>query len=149
MKRTNVITYSHSCYTIRSLIGIRSLFLMSHLVSFLFLQVKFRVSDVQVPDIPGMFTTFKANNVPLFVDGQQVYTNTCFVIPTQKDFAMVVSVKSFFKFDFLLGSICLSLYGVWSVSRRLWSLLNLRQFSTNHPDLNQSISDVEQWNNHL
>jgi hypothetical protein len=30
------------------------------------------LSDVHVPDIPGMFTTFKANNVPLFVDGQQV-----------------------------------------------------------------------------
>ena len=29
------------------------------------------MSDVQVPDIPGMFTTFKANDVPLFVDGQQ------------------------------------------------------------------------------
>ncbi len=23
-----------------------------------------------MPDIPGMFTTFKAHNVPLFVDGQ-------------------------------------------------------------------------------
>ncbi len=36
-------------------------------------QIKFRLRDVQVPDIPGMFTTFKAGNVPLFVDGQQFY----------------------------------------------------------------------------
>ena len=28
---------------------------------------------MKVPDIPGMFTTFKANNTPLFVDGQQFY----------------------------------------------------------------------------
>ncbi len=35
------------------------------------LQLKFRLGDVQVPDIPGMFTTFKARDVPLFVDGQQ------------------------------------------------------------------------------
>ena len=34
-------------------------------------QVKFKASDVHVPDSPGMFTTFKAKNVPLFVDGQQ------------------------------------------------------------------------------
>ena len=46
-----------------------------------FPQVKFRVSDVQVPDIPGMFTTFKANNVPLFVDGEQVHIYTVTVIP--------------------------------------------------------------------
>ena len=31
------------------------------------------MQDVQVPDIPGMFTTFKAKNVPLFVDGEQFY----------------------------------------------------------------------------
>ncbi len=34
-------------------------------------QITFRLDDVKVPDIPGMFTTFKAHNVPLFVDGQQ------------------------------------------------------------------------------
>eukprot|EP00095_Tigriopus_kingsejongensis_P006749 maker-scaffold1404_size42976-snap-gene-0.11 protein:Tk06749 transcript:maker-scaffold1404_size42976-snap-gene-0.11-mRNA-1 annotation:"GK24268" len=34
-------------------------------------EIKFRLQDVHVPDIPGMFTTFKARNVPLFVDGSQ------------------------------------------------------------------------------
>ena len=29
------------------------------------------MSDVNVPDIPGMFTTFKAKNVPLFVEMTQ------------------------------------------------------------------------------
>ena len=43
----------------------------SNIHCFFGFQVKFRVTDVQVPDIPGMFTTFKANNVPLFVDGEQ------------------------------------------------------------------------------
>ncbi len=28
-----------------------------------------------MPDIPGMFTTFKARNVPLFVDGEQFYSH--------------------------------------------------------------------------
>ncbi|TRY61265.1 hypothetical protein TCAL_07457 [Tigriopus californicus] len=36
-------------------------------------EIKFRLKDVQVPDIPGMFTTFKARNIPLFVDGTQFY----------------------------------------------------------------------------
>ena len=34
-------------------------------------KIEFRVSDVDVPDIPGMFTTFKAGNVPLFVEMNQ------------------------------------------------------------------------------
>jgi hypothetical protein len=38
-------------------------------------QITFRAQDVQVPDIPGMFTTFKARNVPLFVDGEQFESN--------------------------------------------------------------------------
>ena len=29
---------------------------------------------MQVPDIPGMFTTFKARNIPLFVDSSQFYS---------------------------------------------------------------------------
>jgi len=37
-------------------------------------QIKFRSSDVHVPDIPGMFTTFKARNVPLFVESGQFYS---------------------------------------------------------------------------
>ena len=32
------------------------------------LQIKFKIKDVHVPSIPGMFTTFRAKNVPLFVD---------------------------------------------------------------------------------
>jgi len=34
-------------------------------------RIEFRISDVKVPDIPGMFTTFTARNVPLFVDMDQ------------------------------------------------------------------------------
>jgi len=34
-------------------------------------KIEFKLSDVHVPDIPGMFTTFKARNVPLFVEGSQ------------------------------------------------------------------------------
>merc|ERR1712098_307724 len=34
-------------------------------------KIEFKVKDVEVPDIPGMFTTFKANSVPLFVEGSQ------------------------------------------------------------------------------
>jgi hypothetical protein len=41
---------------------------MWHIFSF---QITFNKSDVLVPDIPGMFTTFKVGDVPLFVDGQQ------------------------------------------------------------------------------
>lgn len=41
---------------------------------FLDQQIKFRSSDVHVPDIPGMFTTFKARNVPLFVESGQFYS---------------------------------------------------------------------------
>jgi len=37
-------------------------------------QIKFRSSEVHVPDIPGMFTTFKARNVPLFVESGQFYS---------------------------------------------------------------------------
>jgi len=36
-------------------------------------KIEFKVNDVEVPDIPGMFTTFKANSVPLFVEGSQFY----------------------------------------------------------------------------
>merc|ERR1712083_716677 len=32
-------------------------------------KIEFKLSDVNVPDIPGMFTTFKARNMPLFVEG--------------------------------------------------------------------------------
>lgn len=32
-------------------------------------KIEFKLGDVQVPDIPGMFTTFKAKNVALFVEG--------------------------------------------------------------------------------
>lgn len=31
-------------------------------------KVQFKPEDVVVPDIPGMFTTFKVNNTPMFVD---------------------------------------------------------------------------------
>ena len=34
-------------------------------------KIEFKVTDVEVPQIPGMFTTFKANSVPLFVEGSQ------------------------------------------------------------------------------
>merc|ERR1711994_852946 len=34
-------------------------------------RIEFRTSDVKVPDIPGMFTTFTARNVPLFVEMSQ------------------------------------------------------------------------------
>ena len=37
---------------------------------FLLFQLKFRASEVHVPDIPGAFTTFKAKDVPLFVDNE-------------------------------------------------------------------------------
>jgi len=37
-------------------------------------QIQFRPTDVHVPDIPGMFTTFKARNVPLFVESGQFYS---------------------------------------------------------------------------
>lgn len=33
------------------------------------MQIKFRLKDVMVPDLPGMFTTFKVMGTPLFVDG--------------------------------------------------------------------------------
>ncbi len=39
-------------------------------------KIEFRVSDVKVPDIPGMFTTFKAKDVPLFVEGSQFQDRT-------------------------------------------------------------------------
>ena len=32
-------------------------------------KIEFKLDDVDVPDVPGMFTTFKARNVPLFVEG--------------------------------------------------------------------------------
>ena len=35
------------------------------------MQIKFRLNDVNVPDIPGMFTTFKAKGQPLFVEGNR------------------------------------------------------------------------------
>ncbi len=38
-------------------------------------ETKFRASDVTRPEIPSMFTTFKANDVPLFVD------SSCFENP--------------------------------------------------------------------
>ena len=34
-------------------------------------KIEFKIKDVEVSDIPGMFTTFKANSVPLFVEGSQ------------------------------------------------------------------------------
>ena len=34
-------------------------------------QLEFRPSDVQIPELPSMFTTFKAHDVPLFVDASQ------------------------------------------------------------------------------
>lgn len=40
-----------------------------HTVIVLFcIQVKFSCEDVEVPDVPGMFTTFHAKNIPMFVD---------------------------------------------------------------------------------
>merc|ERR1712226_792212 len=36
-------------------------------------QITFKASDVKVPDIPGMFTTFQVNGRPLFVDGGAFY----------------------------------------------------------------------------
>ena len=38
------------------------------LKGFFWFQIKFKIKDVHVPSIPGMFTTFRAKNVPLFVD---------------------------------------------------------------------------------
>ena len=40
---------------------------------FCVLQIKFKLNDVKVPDIPGMFCTFKAKGRPLFVDGSEFY----------------------------------------------------------------------------
>ena len=40
---------------------------------FCFFQIKFKLNDVKVPDIPGMFCTFKAKGQPLFVDGSEFY----------------------------------------------------------------------------
>merc|ERR1712115_248728 len=34
-------------------------------------EIKFKIKDVHVPSIPGMFTTFQAKDVPLFVDADQ------------------------------------------------------------------------------
>ena len=34
-------------------------------------KIEFTTKDVNVPPIPGMFTTFKAKDVPLFVDLSQ------------------------------------------------------------------------------
>ena len=34
-------------------------------------KVEFKIQDVVVPEIPGPFCTFKANSVPLFVEGSQ------------------------------------------------------------------------------
>jgi len=34
-------------------------------------KIEFTLNDVEVPDIPGPFCTFKANSVPLFVEGSQ------------------------------------------------------------------------------
>jgi len=34
-------------------------------------RVEFKIKDVVVPEIPGPFCTFKANSVPLFVEGSQ------------------------------------------------------------------------------
>jgi len=34
-------------------------------------RVEFKITDVVVPEIPGPFCTFKANSVPLFVEGSQ------------------------------------------------------------------------------
>jgi transmembrane protein 70 len=39
-------------------------------------KIEFKVSDVKVPAIPGMFTTFKAKDVPLFVEGSQFQDRT-------------------------------------------------------------------------
>merc|ERR1719412_2801956 len=36
-------------------------------------EIKFKLNDVKVPDIPGMFCTFKAKGRPLFVDGSEFY----------------------------------------------------------------------------
>ena len=34
-------------------------------------KIEFKLKDVEVPDIPSPFCTFKANSVPLFVEGSQ------------------------------------------------------------------------------
>jgi len=34
-------------------------------------KIEFKLSDVEIPHTPGMFVTFKANNVPLFVESSQ------------------------------------------------------------------------------
>jgi len=36
-------------------------------------EITFKLDDVKVPDLPGMFTTFKVNGSPLFVDGSQFF----------------------------------------------------------------------------
>ena len=36
-------------------------------------QITFKASDVTIPNIPGMFTTFQVNGRPLFVDGGAFY----------------------------------------------------------------------------
>lgn len=38
------------------------------LLLFPFLQIHFKVDDVKVPEVPGMFTSFLVKNQPLFVD---------------------------------------------------------------------------------
>lgn len=50
---------------------------MSHEITLtfvFFLQITFKASDVNVPDIPGMFTTFKVNGNALFVDADSFYS---------------------------------------------------------------------------
>ena len=41
---------------------------------FFFLQLDFKVEDVVVPDIPGMFTTMHAKGKPLFIEARH-FTN--------------------------------------------------------------------------
>merc|ERR1712059_81857 len=36
-------------------------------------KVEFKLDDVDVPKVPGLFTTFKAGKVPLFVEGNAFY----------------------------------------------------------------------------
>ncbi|CAB4064170.1 TMEM70 [Lepeophtheirus salmonis] len=38
-------------------------------------KITFKVEDVDVPSVPGMFTTFKAHNIPLFIDGENFKEN--------------------------------------------------------------------------
>ena len=46
-------------------------FFLACVVNLVLFQLEFRPADVEIPELPSMFTTFKAHDVPLFVDASQ------------------------------------------------------------------------------